>query len=133
MKLLCIQGQDIARITLGRLRDDQLVDVRDWELPPEEYLFALDQTLKDWGETADGWDGVVVVRGPGSFTASRMSTIMANTIGFAKDIPVYGLENTQRLSLTDLLKSFRCSRLQAEPFVLPFYDRPPHITERKSK
>gem|GEM_PF-6865401 len=37
-------------------------------------------------------DGIVVVNGPGSFTAMRIVTLTLNTLAFVHKTPLYGLD-----------------------------------------
>ena len=57
---------------------------------PEGYLHALDTKLQEWDIDQSTLSGLIVVTGPGSFTASRVSTTIANSIAFTQSIPVVG-------------------------------------------
>ena len=73
---------------------------------------------------------IIVVTGPGSFTASRVSTTLANGLGFAWNVPVVGKENSAHLPL----KNLDLSALKTpEGYATPTYDRPPEITETSAK
>jgi tRNA threonylcarbamoyladenosine biosynthesis protein TsaB len=76
--------------------------------------------------------GVVVARGPGSFTAIRMGVVVANAVAFGLGVPISGV----RVS-AGVVPSRRSLALLAAAsprrrgIVLPVYDRPPSITKRK--
>lgn len=68
--------------------------------------------------------GIVVYRGPGSFTSLRIGVTVANTLAYGLKIPVVGVsgqtwlkQGTKKLATAQLGK-----------YVVPKYDRPPHIT-----
>ncbi len=76
---------------------------------------------------------VIVVRGPGPFTAVRTGIIIANTLSYARNIPVVG--STSAIPLTDQ----RVLALTARPapkthrLVRPFYGKAPNITKPKPR
>lgn len=127
MKLV-IAAQDIAAITLGLVEGGSVKEEKTIQASPEGYLAALDQTLREWSVTPADIEMVIVVTGPGSFTASRVSTTLANGLGFAWGVPVIGIENPTHLALHQLdlsvLQTSICS-------AIPTYGRPPEITVAK--
>lgn len=127
MKLV-IAAQDIASITFGLSDGGHIKQEKTVQTSPEGYLAALDQVLKDWSVTPADIETLIVVTGPGSFTASRVSTTLANGLGFAWGVPVVGMENPEHLPL----RSLDLSTLEpAISHVMPTYDRPPEITVSK--
>lgn len=126
MNTLIIAAQDIREITLGLLRGNQNLVERTIEGAPEEHLPLIDIFLKEQGLTIQDIDQLYVVTGPGSFTASRVSVTIANTIAFVKQIPIYGLDNKEKAPLTELIPLFL--KQTKQEFIVPSYDRPPHIT-----
>mgnify|MGYP001609649480 CR=1 FL=1 len=127
---LAILAQNIHTLSLALVEDCQVKKMVEVPVPPEQYLSAIDQTLREWGAELKELSKVVVVTGPGSFTASRVSTTIANTIGFVQGISVAGIENPGNLSLGELLSSGRVNQ-DSVPFTLPTYSRPPNITQAK--
>lgn len=78
----------------------------------------------------DDWDtlsGVVVFRGPGSFTSLRIGITTANTIAYSQGIPIIGEIGDDWLekALTKLTDG------QNDTQVLPEYGSDPHITVQK--
>ena len=129
MTVLCLSAQDLKAISFGVWKDGILTHETTMAVPPEGYLRAVDGGLKEWGVALVECNAVLVVSGPGSFTSSRVSVVMANAIAFARQIPVLGIENSGRLSLSKFVKVLDSA---AWPLVgeaaIPVYDRPPHIT-----
>jgi tRNA threonylcarbamoyladenosine biosynthesis protein TsaB len=77
-----------------------------------------------------GWDdleGVVVFRGPGSFTGLRIGMTVANAIAYAQNIPIIGEkgENWLERGLN------RLSKKENDRQVLPHYGAPANITKPK--
>ena len=128
---LFILAQDIKELEVGISSGGELKEFAKIETPPEQYLAQIDQRLKDWDVTLEQIKGIFVVTGPGSFTASRVSITIANTLAFSKQIPIYPIENKERFSLPELHKSISKSSIQPEKFALPSYDKQPHITVPK--
>ncbi|TAL50515.1 hypothetical protein EPN81_02625 [Patescibacteria group bacterium] len=127
---LAICAQDINSITFRVVTDAGEEHETTVEVQPEGYLQALDQTLKEWKIIPKDLSEVLVVTGPGSFTASRVSTTIGNGLAFAQGIPIRGIENRENLSLGDLLSR---SPFEQQTYVLPSYDRPPDITKQKKR
>src|SRR3989338_4522693 len=132
--MLLIAAQDIGELTVG-LIERPPAPPRILTLPtnPEGYLAAIDQTLKEWKTSLDDLEGIVVVTGPGSFTASRISTTIPNGLSFSKKIPLYAVANEERLDVRALTDKIDWSRpLAPGTFALPVYDKPPLITKQKN-
>lgn len=125
---LVIAAQDIAAITFGLVDGGTVREEKTVQTSPEGYLAALDQALKEWVVTPVNIEAVIVVTGPGSFTASRVSTTLANGLGFAWDVPVVGMENPEHLPLTSLDLPILQTSMS---YAAPTYDRPPEITVGK--
>lgn len=124
---LLIVAQDIASISLGLVEDRRVVKERTIATNPEGYLGALHETLQQWNFVPDQIEKIFVVTGPGSFTASRVSTTIANVLAFTQNIPIVALENPGHLSLKEL----DLSTQQRVSYANPTYDRPPEITVGK--
>lgn len=127
MKLM-MKAQDLESITYGLVASEELVQEETEMVQPDGYLAALDGVLSRWQIGLDDLKGILVVTGPGSFTASRVCTIIANALGFTLNIAVVGMENSSHLSLRELLEQ---KPKHATSFVFPTYDQPPLITITK--
>jgi len=112
---------------LGLQKDGEFTSARFEQTPPSEYLRRIHEWFLTSGLKKEDVDRVVVVSGPGSFTASRTSTVIANAIAFSRGIPVLGLPNPERLPLSDLMKDFESGSVKGG-FISPTYDQPARIT-----
>lgn len=127
---LYLNAQDIQSIEIVVTEGEKLLYEKKLFVQPEDYLAAIESVLLEWGIKLDQLDSVGVVTGPGSFTASRVSTTIANAIAYAKQIPIVGIENSEKKPLREL---FTDPFQEAEEgFVLPSYDKAPHITKPKT-
>lgn len=73
-------------------------------------------------------DAIIVVRGPGPFTAIRAALVIANTLGYVKKIPVGGLVKKSVLTLDDLRRIGERPVSWSPKPIRPWYGRPPNIT-----
>lgn len=76
------------------------------------------------GENYEQLTGVVAFRGPGSFTGLRIGINVANTISYARNLPIVGVNGDDWLSAG-------VKRLQDsgnDKIVLPEYNAEPNIT-----
>lgn len=134
MSRLVLCAQDIRWIDLAWEQDGRLAAQERVMGAPHEYLKAVAQALEKWGHSLDQAEEVVVVAGPGAFTAARASVTIANALSFAKGIPVVAVENPDRLTVEQLLGSGAIDRSPStQSLARPAYDRPPQIALPKSK
>ena len=90
-------------------------------------LRFLQQCLKEFGAEWADLSGVVVFRGPGSYTSLRIGLTVANTMANSLQIPIVGVEGEQ-------WQADGLARLTAgedDKIVLPIYLQPVHITQPK--
>lgn len=123
---LFLCAQDIQFVRLGLVVGEKVVAEKTVDVPPEQYLRSLDTFLTEQNVALHDIQRLMVVTGPGSFTASRVSVTMANTIAYVQGIPMIAIENPDRKSLTELIPLI--AHAPEHRFVVPVYDRPPHIT-----
>jgi tRNA threonylcarbamoyladenosine biosynthesis protein TsaB len=82
----------------------------------------LASQAKDWADI----QGIVVYRGPGSFTGLRIGVSIANTLAYSLDIPIIATDN-------DWIEK-GIATLQTNPSktaVVPEYGRPATVTTPK--
>lgn len=58
----------------------------------EQFLVSLEGFLAENSLVFEELKGIVVVNGPGSFTAMRIVTLTINTIAFVHGTPLYGID-----------------------------------------
>ena len=63
------------------------------ERQSEDLLVAIDGILKNHQLKLKNLKAILVNRGPGSFTGTRVGVTVANTLGWILDIPVVGYRN----------------------------------------
>ncbi len=83
----------------------------------------LDTARKDWKDI----QGVVIFKGPGSFTGLRIGFAVANTLAYVNKAPI--VSTTGDMWLKDGLKQLRDG--QDEHIALPEYGANVHITTPK--
>jgi tRNA threonylcarbamoyladenosine biosynthesis protein TsaB len=88
-----------------------------------EQLLARTELIKRWEDLT----GVIVFRGPGSFTGLRIGITTANALSYAREIPIVG--TTGNNWLADGLKKLTAG--ENDKIVTPEYGAPPHITQPK--
>lgn len=82
----------------------------------------LNKTKKSFHDLTD----IVVTRGPGSFSSTRIGVTIANTLGFALGIPVHGISH---VDFSKILK--QTYHRAKQRWVIPLYSKPPNITKAK--
>ena len=90
-------------------------------------LQFLQQCLKEFGVEWADLSGIVVFRGPGSYTSLRIGLTVANTMASSLQIPIVGVDGEQWQA--DGLA--RLSAGKDDKIVLPIYLQPVHITQPK--
>lgn len=80
------------------IRGRKTLELRGYE--SEQFLVTLEQFLSEYSLTLDELEGIVVVNGPGSFTAMRIVTLTLNTIAFVHKVPLYSLDFFHLLTLS---------------------------------
>jgi len=76
--------------------------------------------------------GIVVLSGPGSFTAVRSAVVVANTLAAARNIPVVGEEQKGDTLLAMQAGVARILKGENQFPLAPQYDREPNISQPKS-
>jgi len=134
--ILFLSAQDIHELqTAVTDQDGRVLHHANVSAPPEAFLSSLEAERAAWGIEWDELDAIVVVTGPGSFTSCRIVVTIANGIGFARLIPIVGIENAERHSLLALIDEGEWkARVTSRDlgFAVPVYDRPPNITKRRA-
>lgn len=70
-------------------------------------------------------EGIVCFKGPGSFTGLRIGLSVANALAYALNIPIVASRNKDWLKKG--IKDLQAGK--NEKIAIPFYGRPPNITQ----
>ncbi len=101
---------------------------KDWQADRRlalELLEQLEMFLSENSLKFQDLTGLIVYRGPGSFTGLRIGVTVMNTLADSLAIPIVGEvgKDWQSLAID------RLSTGQPDKIVLPEYGSPPHITK----
>lgn len=115
----------------GRVRQTVQRRVR-WH-GAEWALRLVDQALRLEKKTIGEVTGLMVVRGPGPFSAVRTGLIIANTISQLNRLPVLGLVRAHELLTQDLATRVGQLGKAQSPIIKPWYGRAPNITRAEKR
>ncbi len=79
--------------------------------------------------------GIIVVKGPGSYTGLRVGVASANALAYALKIPIIGVttEKVNKIYTKKIVNQYYDrlirSKYSIAKTVIPFYKRKPHITK----
>lgn len=112
------------------IRNDSVFTDKNWLAERRlalELLEQLETFLAENESTFKDIKGLVIFRGPGSFTGLRIGITVFNTLAEGLNIPIVGELGD------DWLKQGigRLSEGKVDTIVLPEYGMPPHITQPK--
>lgn len=93
----------------------------------ETILVKIDELLDEAGTTYDQLTGIVVFKGPGSFTGLRIGATTGNAVAYAKELPIVG--TTGEDWLYDGLALIGIGENHGQ--VVPEYGAEPNITKPK--
>ncbi len=99
----------------------------------QELLPNIDNLLKENGINPEELKWVSVNLGPGTFTGLRVGLSVANTFGYALNIPVIGIDYLED-AIEERIKKLSTLETTEKEFkqVLPTYGKPPDITKPKN-
>jgi len=118
---------DTSTATTRIWLNDQSTEVETGRDLAANLLYILEETLEGAQISWQDLTGLVVFRGPGSFTGLRIGITVINTIASTLQIPAVGeISNDWRAA-----GKARFSNNENDQIVLPFYDRPANISIQK--
>lgn len=128
--ILLINTADQGNITVALARSGKIVAFDAITTPHHgagKILSAVERLLK---KHKTALKGVIVVSGPGAFTAVRLGVVIANTIAWSLHIPIIGVKRTVFTTLADLASQspMVMKRARRGKLVVPFYGKEPNIT-----
>lgn len=95
----------------------------------EKLLSSIEKLLLENKLDQKKLSGIIVVVGPGGFSALRIGLAVANTLAFALDIPIVGLKKSEFNGLNSLLQQgiSKLKNYQGKKIIEPYYDKEPNI------
>lgn len=147
--ILYINTTDGEKVALALGKAGKLVAKREFKAKykqSELLLPAIDLLLQKAKVKPKDLDGIVVVKGPGPFTATRIGVTVANALGYALEIPIVGIKNlpceikpraisrgkelqiTSELIMEGYEKLRKMKNKKGIMAVEPVYDKGPNIT-----
>lgn len=99
----------------------------------EKLLREIDKLgtkIKGFKDLKKSIKGIIVIKGPGSFTALRIGLTTANTMAWGLNLPIVGLMLNENIDEKELiLKGYnKIKKLKKFKAVMPEYGREPNIT-----
>ena len=97
----------------------------------EKLLVEIDKLLK--ANKLTKLKAIIVVNGPGPFTALRIGVVTANTMSWALKIPIVSIKLSEFKDIDDLLRIGYKKLAKTKPgkIIEPFYGKEPNITKNK--
>ncbi len=89
----------------------------------DQILFCLQDYLKKNKASFEDIEKIGIVTGAGSFTSLRLAAVLANTLGYVKDIPLYQFKEGERINWDK----------KPVKMIDPDYGKKPNITKAKKK
>lgn len=101
----------------------------------EKLLKEINSFFKKRKVSLKSLKGIVVVLGPGPFTALRIGIIVTNTLGYTLNLKTAGLKQNEFSSLEELVKKGRAKLKKVKGFKIlqPYYGQKPNITKPKKR
>jgi len=136
MKLL-ISTESNQKFSIGLADESQLIDYVLIEKPfvqSELALKTIDQLFQKHKINRRKLKEIIVISGPGDFSAVRIGISIANALAYAWNVPVKGVElkkqyRAEESKIKDVLKM--SEKVKAEKLVKPVYISEPNITKGK--
>lgn len=101
----------------------------------EKLLSAIDNLLKKSKIKLIALKGIIVISGPGGFSAVRIGISIANALAYGLKIPIISLKLNEFKDMNELIKIAKTKFEKVKFFHLvePFYGKKPNITLVKNR
>jgi tRNA threonylcarbamoyladenosine biosynthesis protein TsaB len=121
---------DKPEAEVGLFKDDKQLVYEKWQAHRELSVTLpgkIEDILNKSSITYDQLDGVVVYKGPGSFTGLRIGISAANALAYSKNLPIVAANSDcwVQVGMKMLKKG------QNDKIALPEYGAPPFVTQPK--
>ena len=110
---------------------EKIKEVTSWESNQIDPLEKIDNILKSNNLCLKDLKFIVVNRGPGSFTGTRIGIVIANTLSKSLNIPIIGIINKKNLDIISLAKRGykKKDKTKSSRLAVPYYGQEPNITK----
>ena len=134
--ILLIHTADEKQVIVGLVKAGKMIAKKQLAAPyrqAEKILGQIDILLKKQSLDLKKIKGLVVVSGPGPFTALRIGVTTANTLAWALKIPIAQVKLTEFKDLAELadVAEKKIKKAKLKSIIEPFYDKEPNITLKK--
>ena len=127
--ILCLRT-DSPEATIELWDGEKRVAIKTWEAGRQlsaQLLPEIDRLLAGRKKTWNDLSGIIVFRGPGSFTGLRIGATVANAMAYSQEIPVVGSAGDDWIR--DGLAALKNGQNNTQ--VVPEYGAPANITKPK--
>ena len=134
--ILFINTADQKEIFIGVINKNNFIIKKKFQAQyqqAEKLLVEIDRILAKSGLKLNDLKAIAVVNGPGPFTALRVGVSTANTLAYALNIRIVGIELGEFNNLDQLTMIINQKIIKAKLKVIikPFYGKEPNITRKK--
>lgn len=129
MKILTIRT-DKPEAEIGLYHDETQMAYETWTAHrqlAETIHLRIDGLLKSQQQNLQDLEGIVVYRGPGSFTGLRIGLTVGNALAQGLSVPIVATQGREWIE-TGVKKLLTG---EDDAIALPFYGAPVHITQQK--
>lgn len=104
--------------------------LRAWYRQTQVVLPAIDRLRQTLKLPLSSLKGLMVVSGPGPFTALRVGVLTANTIAWALQLPLVGIRTAAGATFETLTTQGlgKLKNVTAPTIVVPYYGQAPNVT-----
>lgn len=99
----------------------------------EYALRVVDSCLADQSLTPRRLRRILVVRGPGAFSAVRVGLVLANTFSYILHIPIRGVRSESQLTEAQIRRLVSDRSGYTQRAVRPWYGKEPNISRPKRR
>jgi len=129
MTILTVRS-DKPEAEVGLYEDAKQLAYEEWEAHrqlSETIHIKIKEMLDSSSNSWQNVQGIVIYKGPGSFTGLRIGFSVANALAYAQNIPIVAMggEDWAQQGIVDLQSG------KNDKIALPEYGAPPHITQPK--
>ncbi|MBT7006880.1 tRNA (adenosine(37)-N6)-threonylcarbamoyltransferase complex dimerization subunit type 1 TsaB [Candidatus Falkowbacteria bacterium] len=134
MKLLISTEQNSHfSVAIGQDEIDKVKVVKKPYRQSELLLRTIKELLESQNKKLEDLKGLIVVSGPGAFSALRIGVTTANALAYSLDVPVVGVEVLEEDKLDKVfedgvLKLKGKKKFEMKAVVVPEYGREPNIS-----